>query len=105
MIAYCRSNQTPTDWQAVRKSLDPRRREADLYYNSRNGGTARCRDAGMVAQAIRTVAVALGAEWREYPSASWCARWRRTRSSIEAERTGRMIACEYILHIREVTGA
>lgn len=87
---------------AIRRELDPKSREIGYYHYSHNGGISRRRDAGLVATAIRELAVRLGAEFERFPAASWCGTWGRSLQSERAEREGDAIVAKYLEYIRNI---
>lgn len=88
------------DFVALRRAIAPPScREEGAYYYSRNGGTAKARSPGHVANIIRDAAIAAGAQFNNYPVASWCGRWPRTVAAATAEANGRQVfraACKYL---------
>jgi len=82
--------------------LDPQCREQTWYKYTNNGSRKAVREAGLVADIVRRAAYTLGAEWKDFPRASWCATWRRTVKSYEAEWAGEEVADSYLDYLQSL---
>lgn len=89
VIRYAMLGRTSDDWRKLRTLIDGSRcRENGPYCYIRNGGKARARGPGAVAQFIVNLAENLTNEKYPTPRATWCGSWPRTSVSRQAEQIG-----------------